>query len=98
MVGTDHVEYLYGKAMPLIFAGSEPRSGTMLTRAMLEAHPELRCRGDPHHPPRAGHAQAWSKSGREKLLLDEVGVTGECWMPAFILEVIAKHGEPARPL
>lgn len=45
--------------------------------------------------------QAWSKSGREKLRLDEAGVTDEVLdaaMQAFILEVIAKHGEPARVL
>ena len=30
MVGADHVEYRYGKAMPLIFVGGVPRSGTTL--------------------------------------------------------------------
>ncbi|KAJ8795297.1 hypothetical protein J1605_018312 [Eschrichtius robustus] len=43
MGGTDHVEYLYGKAMPLIFVGSEPWSGTTLTHVMLDAHPEVHC-------------------------------------------------------
>ncbi|XP_008937999.1 PREDICTED: protein-tyrosine sulfotransferase 2, partial [Merops nubicus] len=45
--------------------------------------------------------QAWARSGREKMRLDEAGVTDQVLdaaMQAFILEVIAKHGEPARYL
>ncbi|XP_073917368.1 protein-tyrosine sulfotransferase 2 isoform X2 [Castor canadensis] len=102
VLGADRVEYRYGKAMPLVFVGGVPRSGTTLMRAMLDAHPEVRCGEETRIIPRVlAMRQAWSKSGREKLRLDEAGVTDEVLdaaMQAFILEVIAKHGEPARVL
>ncbi|XP_006762183.2 PREDICTED: protein-tyrosine sulfotransferase 2 [Myotis davidii] len=69
---------------------------------MLDAHPEVRCGEETRIIPRVlAMRQAWSKSGREKQRLDEAGVTDEgldAAMQAFILEVIAKHGEPARVL
>ena len=102
MLGANQVEYRYGKAMWLIFVGGVPRSDTTLTRAMLDAHPEVRCGEETRIIPRVlALRQAWSKSRREKLRLDEAGVTDEVLdaaMQAFILEVIAKHGEPARVL
>ncbi|EPY81336.1 tyrosylprotein sulfotransferase 2-like protein [Camelus ferus] len=95
-------EYYYGKAMLLIFVGVVPRSGTTLMRATLDAHPEVRCGEETCNIPRVlAMRQAWSQSGREKLRLDEVGVTDEVLdaaMQAFILGVIAKHGEPASVL
>ncbi|KAJ7416131.1 Protein-tyrosine sulfotransferase 2 [Willisornis vidua] len=102
MMDANHVEYRYSKDMPLIFIGGVPRSGTTLMRAMLDAHPEVRCGEETRIIPRVlAMRQAWSKSGREKMRLDEAGVTDQVLdaaMQAFILEVIAKHGEPARYL
>ncbi|XP_062360405.1 protein-tyrosine sulfotransferase 2 [Cinclus cinclus] len=102
MVDANHVEYRYSKDMPLIFIGGVPRSGTTLMRAMLDAHPEVRCGEETRIIPRVlAMRQAWSKSSREKMRLDEAGVTDQVLdaaMQAFILEVIAKHGEPARYL
>ncbi|XP_064889718.1 protein-tyrosine sulfotransferase 2 isoform X1 [Columba livia] len=102
VMDSNHVEYRYSKEMPLIFIGGVPRSGTTLMRAMLDAHPEVRCGEETRIIPRVlAMRQAWSKSGREKMRLDEAGVTDQVLdsaMQAFILEVIAKHGEPARYL
>nr|XP_034954963.1 protein-tyrosine sulfotransferase 2 [Zootoca vivipara]XP_034954964.1 protein-tyrosine sulfotransferase 2 [Zootoca vivipara]XP_034954965.1 protein-tyrosine sulfotransferase 2 [Zootoca vivipara] len=102
MLDSNRVEYRYSKEMPLIFIGGVPRSGTTLMRAMLDAHPEVRCGEETRIIPRVlAMRQAWSKSGREKMRLDEAGVTDQVLdaaMQAFILEVIAKHGEPARYL
>ncbi|NXU75559.1 TPST2 sulfotransferase, partial [Oreotrochilus melanogaster] len=70
------VEYRYSKEMPLIFIGGVPRSGTTLMRAMLDAHPEVRC-------------------GEETRVIPRVLAMRQAWA-SFILEVIAKHGEPAR--
>ena len=35
--------YEYDRNSPIIFIGGVPRSGTTLMRAMLDAHPEVRC-------------------------------------------------------
>lgn len=43
VVGSDQKAYPYHRNMPLIFIGGVPRSGTTLMRAMLDAHPEIRC-------------------------------------------------------
>ncbi|XP_028857631.1 protein-tyrosine sulfotransferase 1 isoform X1 [Denticeps clupeoides] len=91
--------FVYSKDMPLIFIGGVPRSGTTLMRAMLDAHPEVRCGEETRVIPRIlAMKQMWSRSGREKMRLDEAGVTDEVLdsaMQAFLLEIIVKHGEPA---
>jgi len=33
----------YDRDSPIIFIGGVPRSGTTLMRAMLDAHPDVRC-------------------------------------------------------
>ncbi|XP_063310697.1 protein-tyrosine sulfotransferase 2 [Pelobates fuscus] len=102
MTDSKNVEYRYSKDMPLIFIGGVPRSGTTLMRAMLDAHPDVRCGEETRIIPRIlAMRQAWSKSGSEKMRLDEAGVTDlvmDAAVQAFILEIIAKHGEPAKLL
>uniref|UniRef100_A0A3B3BTM5 Protein-tyrosine sulfotransferase n=1 Tax=Oryzias melastigma TaxID=30732 RepID=A0A3B3BTM5_ORYME len=94
--------FVYNKDMPLIFIGGVPRSGTTLMRAMLDAHPDVRCGEETRVIPRIlAMKQMWSRSGREKMRLDEAGVTDEVLdavMQAFLLEIIVKHGEPASVL
>ncbi|XP_067328168.1 protein-tyrosine sulfotransferase 1 [Anolis sagrei] len=89
----------YGKDTPLIFVGGVPRSGTTLMRAMLDAHPAVRCGEETRVIPRLLAAkQMWARSGKEKARLDEAGVTEavlDAAVRAFLLEVIVRHGEPA---
>ena len=98
IVGMDHLEYLCGKALSLIFLGFLPWGDTMLLCAMLDAHPKMQCFKETHIISHVlAMSQAWSKSSQEKLQLDEVGMTDEMLdvaMQAFNLEVIAKHGKP----
>ncbi len=64
--------FIYNKDMPLIFIGGVPRSGTTLMRAMLDAHPDVRCGEETRVIPRIlAMKQMWSRSGREKMRLDE---------------------------
>ncbi|KAB5548853.1 hypothetical protein PHYPO_G00060500 [Pangasianodon hypophthalmus] len=89
----------YSEDTPLIFVGGVPRSGTTLMRAMLDAHPEVRCGEETRVIPRLLAMQAsWSRSSRERTRLIEAGVTDEVLDSAvrsFLLEIIVGHGEPA---
>ncbi|XP_033628443.1 protein-tyrosine sulfotransferase 1-like [Asterias rubens] len=95
-------EYPYDTNMPLVFIGGMPRSGTTLMRAMLDAHPEVRCGEETRVIPRMLSMRAqWMKSTKEHGRLLEAGLTDNIIDEAlalFILEIIAKHGEPARRL
>lgn len=108
MVPSDPIRYIYdeknraipyNKEMPLIFIGGMPRSGTTLMRAMLDAHPLVRCGEETRVIPRILAMRfQWEKSAVEKKRLMEAGMTSEVIdtaISAFILEVIAKHGEAA---
>ena len=70
-----------------------------LMRAMLDAHPEVRCGEETRVVPRILQMRAhWMKSTKESMRLEEAGLNGEVLdsaLSAFILEVVAKHGEPA---
>lgn len=111
MVPKDSVKYVadannrripYHEGMPIIFVGGMPRSGTTLMRAMLDAHPDVRCGEETRVIPRVlGMRSQWEKSPVEKRRLDEAGVTREVIdsaIRAFILEIMAKHGPAATHL
>ncbi|XP_065347589.1 protein-tyrosine sulfotransferase isoform X1 [Cloeon dipterum] len=97
--GVDKKKYEYHREMPLIFIGGVPRSGTTLMRAMLDAHPEIRCGQETRVIPRILQMRNhWLKSQKESLRLEEAGLSKsvlDSAIAAFSLEIIAKHGEPA---
>ncbi|CAJ0600193.1 unnamed protein product [Cylicocyclus nassatus] len=82
-----------------IFIGGVPRSGTTLMRAMLDAHPDVRCGEETRVIPRIlGLRAQWKKSEKEWNRLQQAGVTDEVIKSAigsFIIQVIAGHGAPA---
>ncbi|XP_034034023.1 protein-tyrosine sulfotransferase 1-like [Thalassophryne amazonica] len=84
---------------PLIFIGGFPRSGTTLMRVMLDAHNAVRCGEETRVIPRLlAMRSTWSRSVKERMRLDEAGVTDQVLdsaVRAFLLEVIVGHGEPA---
>lgn len=68
----------YDRNEPMIFIGGMPRSGTTLARAMLDAHPEIRCGEETRVVPRILQMrQQWKRSAKESLRLQEAGVTDE---------------------
>jgi protein-tyrosine sulfotransferase len=99
MQSSDHKNYVYHRNMPLIFIGGVPRSGTTLMRAMLDAHPEVRCGQETRVIPRILQLRShWMKSEKESMRLEEAGIGKEVLNSAiaqFCLEIIAKHGDPA---
>ncbi|XP_069669213.1 protein-tyrosine sulfotransferase [Periplaneta americana] len=99
VLGEDRKVYPYDRYMPLIFIGGVPRSGTTLMRAMLDAHPEVRCGQETRVIPRILQMRShWLKSQKESVRLEEAGLSKEVLdsaIAAFCLEVIARHGDPA---
>ncbi|CAL8280373.1 unnamed protein product [Arctogadus glacialis] len=93
---------LFPEDTPLIFIGGFPRSGTTLMRALLDAHAAVRCGEETRVIPRLLAMRAtWSRSVKERIRLDEAGVTDrvlDSAVRAFLLEVIMGHGEPAARL
>ena len=91
--------YKYSRNSPLIFVGGFPRSGTTLMRAMLDAHPEVRCGEETNVvPDMVNRMGSWQQQGG---YLREAGVTSAVLDDAaatFILQIIALHGPPAARL
>ena len=88
----DHKSYTYDGNMPLIFIGGMPRSGTTLMRAMLDAHPDVRCGEETRIIPRLlDLMRQWQKSEKESKRLQEAGLNNDVLssaVAAFILEVV----------
>lgn len=88
----------YGaKTTPLIFIGGYPRSGTTLMRAMLDAHPDVRCGEETHLIPEIlARMMKYHNTSSQRLL--EAGITDKVFFSAvgsFILDVIVGHAEAA---
>ncbi|KAK0425726.1 hypothetical protein QR680_009346 [Steinernema hermaphroditum] len=87
---------------PLIFIGGVPRSGTTLMRAMLDAHPAVRCGEETRVIPRMLALRSqWKKSEKEWKRLIEAGITDRVLNAAissFLIEIISGHGPPAERL
>ncbi|XP_035436301.1 protein-tyrosine sulfotransferase isoform X1 [Spodoptera frugiperda] len=88
-----------GRELPLIFIGGVPRSGTTLMRAMLDAHPDVRCGQETRVVPRLLQMrQHWLRSQKETVRLEQAGVSKAVLdnaIAAFCLEVIVRHGDTA---
>ena len=82
--------------------GGVPRSGTTLARAMLDAHPEVRCGEETRVIPRIiSMRNRWNKAEREHQRLMAAGLTDQTLdqaTRAFVAEIILNHGKPAKYL
>jgi len=94
--------YKYSRNMPVVFVGGMPRSGTTLLRVMLDSHPDVRCGGETRVIPRVLNLRnSWLKAPFESQRLLEAGITPDVLDRAvgeFMLEIIARHGRPAKRL
>lgn len=81
----------YNRNMPIIFVGGVPRSGTTLMRAMMDAHPGIRCGEETRIIPRIIYMRnQWTNSKKESERLKSAGMTDEiidAAVGSFILEV-----------
>lgn len=86
----------------VVFVGGVPRSGTTLTRAMLDSHPDIRCGEETRVIPRIMSMRSkWSKSEKEHQRLLAAGLSDDSLDSAtksFISHIITAHGEPAKYL
>lgn len=96
---TDEDLVYYKKDIPIIWIGGVPRSGTTLMRAILDAHPDVRCGEETRVIPRilAMHKNMMH-SVKEETRLTQAKITGEVLdsaLGAYILSIVAKHGAMA---
>ncbi|CAJ0953347.1 unnamed protein product, partial [Mesorhabditis belari] len=79
---------------PLIFIGGIPRTGTTLLRVMLDAHQRIRCGEETVLIPYIlTDRERWSQGMTAGSNVTEQVI--DAAVSAFIVEVIAKHGQPA---
>ena len=95
---SDNLVY-YKNELPLIWIGGVPRSGTTLMRAMLDAHDDVRCGEETRIIPRIlGMHTGITNSITEMSRLKEAKIDSDVLdsaLGAYILSIIAQHGEPA---
>ncbi|KAG9262944.1 protein-tyrosine sulfotransferase 2-like [Astyanax mexicanus] len=98
----NRTQYHYSQYSPVVFVGGVPRSGTTLMRVMLDAHPLIRCGEETRVIPRLlAQRHSWRRLGEERQGLEDEGVTQEMLdaaTAAYLLQIIARHGEPAQVL
>ena len=86
----------------VVFVGGVPRSGTTLTRVMLDSHPDIRCGEETRVLPRIMSMRSkWSKSEKEHQRLLAAGLSDDTLdsaTRAFVSHIINAHGEPAKYL
>ncbi|XP_067928537.1 protein-tyrosine sulfotransferase 1-like [Watersipora subatra] len=89
----------YDKNVPLLWIGGVPRSGTTLIRAMLDAHPYIRCGEETRVIPRIlGMHTKTVASQTEMSRLEEAHISESLLRDAlasYLLTIIAGHGEAA---
>lgn len=86
------------ESAPLIFIGGHPRSGTTLMRAMLDAHPAVRCGEETRIIPRIlGLRANWKRNKKEAARLTEAGIDDfviNSAVKAFLLQVPPPSSPP----
>ncbi len=81
VVAEDGSLYDYDRQSPLIFIGGVPRSGTTLMRAMLDAHPDVRCGEETRQGKQIGEDIRFPKFDVPKNFLFEILFSE--WCPEF---------------